>query len=194
MSKEKLRKPATNAILQFSQIFQVMQPVIIQYFILDIFGVSILISFLVCQRLFNSIANIFGTDLQLNLSLRNQDKKIVLEDILRFKVHILGFFWTGLFASGSCFILWDIIFSKISKPGVFDLLSFVVVGVAALVDQSVRFRMYGLKDFARETLGNVLFFMMIIVFGLIIPFHHLFQFNLALFLVYVSKFILLFKA
>lgn len=189
-----IEKPGKFAVVQFSQTLQVFQPVLIQYLILNFFGVSVMITFLVCQRLFNSISSIFGTDLQLNLSLRNQNNLITVEDIVRFKAHLFGFMMASFLASAFCVLFWDAIFSKNSRPSGLVLVSFAAVGVVALIDQLLKYRLYGLKDFSREALGNVFFSVALISITSIAKIDNLFAFNAILFLVYILKFLFLFKS
>ncbi len=179
-----------NLNLQISQFFQFLQPLAVQYFVIESFESTGVVAYLICQRLFGAIGNALSFDTQLNYSLRQDANQLSMEDVFRFKKHLFGYVLVSTAIVLFLVNFWRFSFPDIPPIGFLDLMSFIPLGLCVFVDQAIKIRLYVLSLYFREMFSNF-----ILIFSLtLIAFVYSAQFTSVLNFLIVCSYLLKFIA
>ncbi len=179
--------------IQMSQLLQVVSPVLIQFILVTTLSPTQVIIYFACQRIIISISSIFGSEIQLNYSIVVKNRRLTLEDVERFKWHYLGFIVAGSISAIVILGIWNEIYSKIQRPSIVTIFSFIPLGLFILLDQAIRFRLYAIGDFRREMLANVVYLCALLILIYFFQLHSLEGLNFYLSLAYAAKMAFSFK-
>ena len=183
--KDTLNKLELN--LQLSQFFQFLQPLIVQHFVIENFKSTGVVAYLICQRLFGALGNALSSETQLNYTYTQVSNRYTIDDVMRFKRHLLGFILLSMLTVLALTSLWPVIFPSIFSLSPIDLLSFIPLGLCIFVDQAAKIRLYVLKLFFREMFTNLTYLVSICLLFLAFPAPTPLIFNSLLVISYVFK-------
>lgn len=183
------RDTKLNLSIQISQIFQFSMPFAVQFFVIEFFESTGVVAYFICQRLFGAIGNALSSDTQLNFTLKQDSSRLTMQDIFRFKRHLIGFILVSMSIGISLVYTWGIVFPNIPSLKFQDLMSFIPLGICVFVDQAIRIRLYKLNHFFREMFSNVVLVVILIIFVCALRPHSFLSFNTVIGLSYFMKFI-----
>jgi hypothetical protein len=173
--------------LQIGQLLKVIYPILIQFILVSNFSPSKVIVYFACQRVVNSLGNIFGPEIQMNYSIPVISERLMLIDVARFKWNYVGFLCSSIVAILVVRNFWVELFSISDVPSFQTVLSFIPLGLFILVDQAVMYRLYAFGDFLGEMLASVIYVFLIILFWNYSVFSSIYLFNICLALAYAPK-------
>ena len=173
--------------LQLSQFFQFLHPLIVQHFVIVNFQSTGVVAYLIGQRLFGAIGNALSSETQLNYTYNQDSNRYTIDDVMRFKRHLLGYILLSLFTVLALTNLWSVIFPSIPSLSPIDLLSFIPLGLCIFADQAAKIRLYVLKLFFREMFTNLTYLISLCFFLLVFPASSPFILNSLLVISYIFK-------
>jgi hypothetical protein len=178
-------------ILQIGQFFQFLQPILVQHFAILNFNNSQVVAYLMCQRIFGAIGNALASDTLNNFTVKQESNRLSLMDVMRFKLHYMGFVIGSLTVIFGLTTTWHLILPGGESLRFLDLLSFIPLGLCIFIDQAVKIRLYILNLFFREMLSNIAFVAFIVAFFNLYSVPNTYVFNLYLVGGFFCKFLLM---
>jgi len=152
-----IREVKKITYIQIGQSLHICLPLLVQFILVSRFSPEIVIVYAVCQKFTSSIGNIFGSEIQLNYSWQGTTGRIEMNDIARYYQNFAGFLITSCFMSIAIWLAWEDLYASIGVPSLITLLSFVTLGLLALIDQAIRYRLYRFSKFEFEMIASLIY-------------------------------------